>query len=81
MSSQLGASFLLTELDLANTFLDISHNMRREGDRKRSIANAWKAYEAVGRLAPHLGITDYELLAITERLQALRMRLAKIETQ
>jgi hypothetical protein len=32
----------------------------------RNIANAWKAHYAVVHLAPRVGLTDSELLEITE---------------
>jgi hypothetical protein len=80
-SERLGASFLFTDLDLANTFLDIAESNRGAEVRKRNIANAWRAHDAVAELASHVGLTDSELSAILGRLHALRRRLAELENQ
>jgi hypothetical protein len=76
-----GASFLRADLDLANSFLDIADTTRQVNVRNRNIANAWKAHDAVVRLAPKVGIKDSELIAITERLRVLRTRLERMEAQ
>jgi hypothetical protein len=72
--------FLLTELDLANTFLEIARTSDRVEMKVRNIANAWKAHDAVVHLASRIGLTDSELLEITERLRAIKARLVEMRT-
>lgn len=69
------ASFLLVDLGLANTFLNVARTAKLEKTRKRNITNAWKAHDAVTRLASRVRLTDSEAIGITEGLRALRKRL------
>jgi hypothetical protein len=75
-----GASLLLTDLDLANTFLNIAGTCGLKHMRKRNITNAWKAHDAVTRVATRAGLTDPELLTIRAGLHELRKRLGEIES-
>ena len=43
---------MFTELDLANTFLDTAETIMQGEIRKRNIANAEKAFDAITRFAP-----------------------------
>ena len=71
----------MADLNLADTFLNIARSARHADIRKRNIANAWKAHDAVVRLAPRVGLADSELIAITKKLQDLRVRIGEIEAQ
>jgi hypothetical protein len=75
------AEFLLLDLDLANTFLDIAGTTNQAAVRERNIANAWRAHDVVADLTSCVSLTSSEVLAITERLHALRIRLSNIDDQ
>lgn len=75
----MSSRFLLTDLDLANTFLDIAEATDNEDTRKRNIKNARKAHDAVTYHASKAHLADSELLMILEVLHALRKRLGEIE--
>jgi hypothetical protein len=75
------AEFLLTDIELANTFLDIAESTNQTAVRQRNIANTRKAHDSVAHFAFRVSLTDPELLAINERLHALRMRLSKMEAE
>lgn len=74
-----GVSFLFIDLDMANTFLDIAETIKQEEIRKRNIANAEKAFDAITRFAPRANLTESERAAITEGLCAVRIRLDTTE--
>ena len=63
---RVGPSFLLTDLEVANTFLDIADTAQGER-RERNIVNAWTAHNSIMNLASRVGLTDSELFSITER--------------
>jgi hypothetical protein len=75
-SERPGVSFLLIDLDLANTFVDIANTSGRDDVCQRNIANAWKAHDSIEHLAAKGGLTDSELATIVNGLRALRKRLA-----
>jgi hypothetical protein len=56
-----GAAFLLIDLELANTFLDIADTAHGE-TRERNIVNAWTAHNSITNLSSRDGLTDSELL-------------------
>ena len=60
---RVGASFLLTDLEVPNTFLDIADT--GQGERQeRNIAKAWTAHNSIMNLASRVGLTDSELFSI-----------------
>ena len=65
----------MTELDPADTFLNVAATSSHKDTQKRNIANARKAHDAVVRFATREALTDSELLIIPDRLHALRKRL------
>jgi hypothetical protein len=72
-------SFLLIDLDLANTFLDVATTIGSHEAMERNIANARKAHDAIEHLAGKLGLNDSELTTIVNGLRALRKRLAEMK--
>lgn len=73
-----GASILLTDLDVAMTFLEVANATRNPETRQRNYGNAWKAYDAVRHFLPQMVFTDAEAKLIQEKLEALRKRLEAI---
>jgi len=51
---RVGASFLLMDLEVANTFLDIADTAQGER-RERNIANTWAAHNSIMNLASRVG--------------------------
>jgi hypothetical protein len=69
------AAFLFTDLDLANTFLDIADTTGVGFIRERNIANARKAHDTVKHFAFRIELTNSERRAIKAELRALEKRL------
>ena len=68
-----GVSFLLMDLELANTFLEIAGTTKDDETRTRNIANAWKAHDTVRRFAyrlrePERSRVQRTLADLTKRL-------------
>jgi len=56
-ASQRAAAFLLTDLDLAMTFLDLAAASRNPETSQRNHKNARKAYDTVLRFSSRLTLT------------------------
>jgi len=63
------AAFLFTDLDLANTFLDIADTTGVGFIRERNIANARKAHDTVKHFAFRIELTNSERRAIKAELR------------
>lgn len=77
-SNRIGVQFLLTDLDLALTFLTVASTSRNLEITHRNWRNARKAHDAILHLLPRLTTTDGELQSIDEKLSALRFRLEAV---
>ena len=69
------AEFLLRELDLASTFLDVAGKIANSETLQRSQQNVLKAYYTVWQLLGLIHLTDSQRDAITKKLRALKQRL------
>jgi hypothetical protein len=76
-----GVSFLLTDLDIGMTFMDVAATSRIEETTRRNHTNARTAYDTVLRLLENLTPTADERRAIDAKLASLRMRLQAIGQQ
>ena len=72
-----GVEFLLVDLDLAMTFMDVAETSRLEDTKHRSHKNARKAYDAalhlLEKLKPDAGqrrVIDAKLARLKARLEA-----------
>ena len=74
-----GATFLLTDLDLANTFLDLAQTTCSAENRIRNIANARRAHSEITRYLTRL-VADSEYGRIVEELRLLSVRLIQAES-
>jgi hypothetical protein len=74
-SHRIGAQFLIADLALAMTFLDVAEATRSEEVRRRNRENARTAYEAVQRFLPGLTPTDEERAELEAGRSALKNRL------
>jgi hypothetical protein len=77
-ANQNGVNFLLTDLDLALTFMDIAEVSRHEETVRRNHNSARKAYDTVVRLLEKLmpdveqrQVIDANLAVLKARLQAV----------
>jgi hypothetical protein len=77
-SNRLGVQFLLIDLGLALTFLNIASTSVNLETTQRNWKNARKAHDAVAHLLPRLTTTDEELQFIEKELSALRLRLKAV---
>jgi hypothetical protein len=80
-SHRTGAAFLLTDLDLAMTFLDLANTSRIAGIVRRNRRNARTAYDSVLRFLPRLVLTAAERQRIEEKLSELKGRLEAVGEQ
>ena len=71
---EVGVSFLINELGLARTLLDISMTTSDPARRIRNIQNARKVYRTVLRFMPDLGMSKTENLRLTRELAILTDR-------
>jgi hypothetical protein len=67
--------FLFTEMDLAQTFLNIADTSSNLETVEHSRRKARKACDTVLRLLPKCKTTPIESLALQDKLAALRSRL------
>jgi hypothetical protein len=73
--NQSGVQFLLTDLDLANTFMDIAENSQVQETKNRNRNNACTAHDAVLRLVGKLTPDVDQRRAIEAKLAILKTRL------
>jgi hypothetical protein len=76
-----GVSFLLTDLDLAITFMDVADASRIEDTTRRNYTNARTAYDTVLRLLEKLTPSADERQAIDAKLASLKTRLQAVGQQ
>lgn len=67
-----GVSILLSDLDLALTFVKIATTGLNHDTRQRNLEHARKAYDAIGRFLPRVDPTPEEKAAIDEKLSQLK---------
>ena len=79
--SQSGVSFLLTDLDLAMTFMDVADASRIEETTRRNHTNARTAYDTVLHLLEKLSPNADQRQAIDAQLTILKTRLEAIGQQ
>jgi hypothetical protein len=79
--NQSGVEFLLIDLDLAMTFLDIAETSRIEETRRRNNDNARTAHDTVVRLLAKLRPTLAQRHAIDAKVAILKTRLQAVGQQ
>ena len=80
-ANQHGVEFLLIDLDLAMTFMDVAETSRTEEIIRRNQNNARKAYDTVLRLLENLRPSLTERQAVDAKLAILKMRLQGVGQQ
>jgi len=79
--NQSGVLFLLTDLDLAMTFMDIAEASHIEETTRRNRTNARTAYDTVLRLLEKLTPNADQSQAIDAKLASLKTRLQAVGQQ
>jgi hypothetical protein len=74
-SNRVGVEFLLLESQTAMTLLNVSGTTDGEENRRRTLTNAYLAYDVVARLMPSVTLTPEERLELEEKLSCLKTRL------
>jgi hypothetical protein len=77
-SNRIGVQFLIADLGVALTFLDVAETTRSEEVRKRNRDNAHTAYDAVQRFLGRLSPSKEERTELDARLSTLRTRLREL---
>jgi hypothetical protein len=70
--------FVLTDLDLGLTFMDVADTTHSEHTASRNHSKARTAYDTVLRLLEKLSPSDPEQQAIEEKLTILKTRLQAV---
>jgi hypothetical protein len=79
--NQTGVEFLLTDLDLAMTFMDVAHTSHVPGTVCRNHNNARTAYGATVHLLEKLTPDARQRQEINAKLAALKTRLQAVGQQ
>lgn len=74
-SNRIGVSFLLTEIESADTFLDIADTTALPDSADRNRRHAFKAYMTVRQLLPRVVLEVEEEADINHKLDLIRQRL------
>ncbi len=80
-ANQNGIDFLLFDLDLANTFLDVAAAFQSKETASRNHRNARKAYDTAIRLMPKLRLDQHVRQDFNRKLSLLKRRLQAIGQQ
>lgn len=74
-----GATFLITDLDLAMTLTHIADDAAHDSDkRSRNKANARRAYDSVLRISDHALLAPADRKIVDEKLAELRSVLERL---
>lgn len=77
-SDKMGTQFVMTELKLALSLLDIaSHSLNRD-QQKRLCRDAKRSYDLVFQALPHLTISGKDQAEVEEKLEELRAQLVHL---
>jgi hypothetical protein len=76
-----GFDFVLVDLDLGMTFMDVAETSRVAETTSRNQNNARRAYDAVLRLSEKLKLSPSQRQAIDAKLPVLKARLQSVGQQ
>jgi hypothetical protein len=76
--SRTGAAFLITDLAVAGTFLDVARSSFSEETQRRNHKNARRAYDSVLTLLPKVKVNEAELQTINKKLALVKERLKAV---
>ena len=74
-SHRVAVQFLLADITVALTFLDVADTTHSQDTRDRNRQNARSAYDTVLRLLPNVNATDEERIALQSKMERLKGRL------
>jgi hypothetical protein len=73
-----GFEFLLIDLDVASTFMDVAEKTDNEETRQRNLGNARHAYDTVLRLSAKSTLDAEQHEALDAKLTRLKTRLEAV---
>lgn len=74
-SNRLGVQFVLTELEMALSFLDVADGTSNLERQQRLFENGKKAHHTIQRFIPRLIFSASEASIVNRKLQLIRARL------
>lgn len=74
-SNRVGVQFLVAEIEIALTFLEVADVTRQEDVRNRNRENARVAYDTVLKLLPKVSPSECERSTLEAKLEELKKRL------
>jgi len=74
-SHRIGVQFLMADLTVALTFLDVAKVTQSDEVRRRNLENARSAYLTVQKLLPKLSPSREELIVLDAKMAELKARL------
>jgi len=74
-ANRFSVEILITDLDLAFTFLQVARTSKNPETRQRNRENAHKVYDAVHHFLPRLRPTAEERQAIEDKMSSLKIHL------
>jgi hypothetical protein len=77
-SQRVGVQFLMADLTMGLTFLDVAQTTESEETRMRNCQNARTAYEAVVNFLPRVSPSDEEWATLEAKLRKLKDRLVAL---
>ena len=73
--------FVLTDLDIAMTLMDVASTTTVDETAQRNHQNARTAYDSMLRLLPHIKLNASQHYALDEKLAILKARLESVGQQ
>lgn len=77
-SNDAGLSFLLTDVEMALTLLDLAESTADANGRSRRIREATEAHDTIVHLLPRLKPDAAQSQQLSERMSLLRKRLVEV---
>ena len=77
-ANRAGAQFLIADVTVALTFLDIADVTSSEETKTRNRRHARSAYDTVHRLLPRIYPSEEQFAILREKLKTLRNRLVDV---
>jgi hypothetical protein len=77
-ANRIGAGFLITDVDLGFTFMDVAETSKDDEVIRRNRQNARKVYDTALRLLSKLSLNNEERQTVEVKLAVLKKRLEAV---
>ena len=77
-AQQAGGEFLITDLDVALTFLDVASVTNSQETQRRNLEHAREAYDTVIHLLPRIAVPENDRPVLLAKLAELKGRLVAL---